>query len=168
MKPRLETIANVATIAASMLVITMVVSRFLAPHATPSEPYQPGDVLPSIPGLQYSEVDRTVLLFVRSTCPYCTISMPFYKTLLDNRYSVGQPTYRVVALSYEPEDAITAYFAAHNLAVDDSLSIAPGATAVTKTPTLLLVDTIGRVLGSWSGLLTAEREAEVRQTIATS
>ena len=168
MRARLEIAANIALIAACALVIATVASRFIGQRATMPEPYQVGDVVPAIGGFQYSASDRTVLLFVRSTCPYCTISMPFYQTLVDSGKATNERDYRVVAVSHEPEETVHAYFAKHNVAVDELLSIATGATAVTRTPTLLVVDAAGRVLGSWTGHLTSEREAEVRLAIGKS
>lgn len=161
---RLEIAANVG------IVLTAVLFAIAVRHVLTSEraaqeasrPYQPGEAV-DLPGLDTERSSATLVLFVRSTCPYCTESMPFYRRLLDH---ASKGRMRAVAVVLEQRETGAAYLAAHGLTVQNVLTIDRSRPSRVKgTPTLILLDKSGRVVNSWVGKLAGQAENEVMGAI---
>lgn len=108
---------------------------------------------------------HTVVLALRTSCEYCTRSVPFYRDLLD--------TYResevVHITAVFPDDAgvATAYLRVQQLEVPAVTDQPLAALKVVGTPTVLILDSQGRILRAWVGLLPREGEAEVKTMLAS-
>lgn len=126
--------------------------------ATPSA-YSPGSAIGSIDGIDFSTGRGTLLLFASSRCRYCTDSMPFYRKLATIPTSENQ--WRFVVVGREPAEILQGYVQSHALTSVKIISIAPGVVRVRATPTLILVDTRGRVVREWRGQLQPRQEEEV-------
>src|SRR5262245_53592825 len=59
--------------------------------------YQPGESI-SIPGIDFRQADRTLVLVLRKSCHFCEASMPFYRVLADGQKQLDG-THLVVASS---------------------------------------------------------------------
>jgi hypothetical protein len=108
----------------------------------------------------YAASPYTLLMFVRSSCHFCTASMPFYKGL-----TVPEPPLnklQFVVADSEPAEMARNYLAAHQVKVND---ITPGSPDV-PTPTLILVDKSGVIKAFWVGQLNDSGEREVKATLA--
>lgn len=119
--------------------------------------YSVGDSFPDLPGVKRSHV--SAVLFLHSSCPFCTASMPFYRSL--SAYEELQ----FVAVGTEPPDSISAYLDSHGVTGMLVASIAPGQLRFTATPTLVLLNNDASVAGVWRGRLDSHREAEVKNAI---
>lgn len=124
----------------------------------------------SVDGLQLAEgKDSTVLLFVRSSCQFCTASMPFYARLRQQMAaSGGAERLRLVIVTTDDRDTASSYLAQHRLTVDQLLASARFPDKVWATPTLVVVSSTGVVKGAWTGQLNAARELEVLETMGLS
>lgn len=157
---RLELVANVCLIGASLAVVAAVgmnlwkanVQRF------PDAAYSIGDDLPPLGTLNYSEVEKTLFLVVSSNCKYCVQSMPFYARLAASRRA--PKSLRIVVAGAESEESLRSLAAKHALDPDEVVSLERGALRVRGTPTIILANRQGRVIGYWAGLL-LDREKEV-------
>lgn len=140
-------------------------SAGLAPAAAnPAGQYQPGEPVPTIPELTFAAADKSLLLFVRSTCGFCTASMPFYKTLIERvRGSGGKVS--VAIISDEPVATSKAYLMRHNISPPTVASVAAGRFKVSGTPTVLLVDKQGIARRVWRGRLAEASELELIETV---
>lgn len=117
--------------------------------------------------LELPESDLTLLMFLRSTCRYCTESMPFYSRLKEAR-DRGAGSFRLAALSAEPREILDRYLSAYEVAVDSTIALSPSEFSefrVRGTPTLILVDRKNVVRGVWIGLLDPTQEAEVMTAV---
>ena len=164
MNSKWETRANIAFIIACAIVSAVAVLTYIRfSRASPETPtireYAVGDSV-ELAGLK-STTDRTLLLYVRSSCEFCTASMPFYKRLGD----APDRRYRLVAVSIEPIDRTRAYFEENGVKIDETIRISPGALRMRATPTLIAMDSQLRVLGSWRGKLDEDRESQVRDRL---
>lgn len=90
-----------------------------APTTTGVAEYVPGDKAPSLVGLEY-QPRGTVLLVVRSTCHYCTDSMPFYRML---RSDAATKQVQVVALTTDPSDVCRSYLMKHGVQPDTVVGV---------------------------------------------
>lgn len=147
-RPTLDTIVNVAILVTCVATVTVIVERYRtgSAAASPSTPDSMiGKSAPTLEGVDYRRQPSTVLLFVNSSCRFCTQSMPLYQTLAKDKKN--KPGLKLVAVSAESVDVTRAYLNAHDVSVDD---IVVHASSI-PTPTLLLVDQAGIIQQNWVG-----------------
>jgi hypothetical protein len=90
--------------------------------------------------------------------------VPFYKRLAD-RAAVAQPRPHVLAICLETADACKAFVSGEGLRVDAAFGVPADNLRVRGTPTLLLVDSSGRIARIWKGRLTDSAERDVMNTL---
>jgi len=144
----------------NVLLLVAVVYGIAAMRPTTPKPatYQPGETVSAITGVSYAAANRTGVLFVRSTCQFCTESMPFYQELVK-----GGAT--LVAISGEPKKNLDAYLDSHGLSIASATVERTSWPKLSGTPTLVVVDSAGKVVGSWVGLLSATDQRRVRELL---
>lgn len=139
----------------------------LWPPASAAQPpplaYQRGDAMPALQDFSYADRDATMLMVLRSTCVYCTRSMPFYERLAEQARRDDRIT--LVGVSTDPEPVLAGYLSDHKVELDVLRSIRGGELAVPGTPTLILVGRDGRVRGTWVGLQNEEGEREILRSL---
>jgi peroxiredoxin len=128
----------------------------ITPEST-GGPYQVGERIPEIQGVDFSRAPATLVMVLRESCPYCTASMDFYKRLADSARRG-----RLVVLSSDSPDVITAYLEKHGFEPDQTLSTS-SSLRISGTPTLLLVDRDRVIRQSWSGRI--ERPSQERDVL---
>jgi thiol-disulfide isomerase/thioredoxin len=161
----LEVSANVAIIIVAVLLGVVLVRQQLLGGAQPrASASQPGVAADSgaklmLPGVDWAESKKTLVLAVSSTCHFCTESAPFYQRL------VKEGGVRLIAVV--PQDAAEgrAYLDRLNVPIGDVRQMPLGAIGVEGTPTLMLVDDKGVILNSWVGKLPTSTEDEVLSKI---
>jgi hypothetical protein len=131
-----------------------------APPALASA-FRTGDRAEVIPDVRYDRAQKTVVLYVKSTCPYCTASMPFYDRLITSATKTGT---RIIAVSSETTDTLQQYLDNHHLRVDQVVGGFTGKAI--GTPTLLVVDRGGTVRGAWFGQQREQGEKEITSLAA--
>jgi hypothetical protein len=123
----------------------------------PDSTLTPGQPAPGLTNVACG--NRNIVLFARSTCRYCTDSMPFYKEL---SAQARASQVRFIAAGTEPSEVIRDYFSSHGVTPDDVISVPPERLAAVATPTLALVDGRGAIVRSWVGQLPSDAQAKVR------
>jgi hypothetical protein len=160
---RIELLANVAIIVVALALCAVLVQRYLLP-ASPRDEAAVKGVMPGtklqLPGLDWGQSDRTLLIVLSTTCRFCTESAPFYQRLAQEKAKAGG-NIRMVAVLPQGVEAAQKYLGEHGIAVDQVRQAAPGAAYAEATPTLIMVDRTGSVIKTWVGKLPAEKEAEV-------
>lgn len=161
---RLETFANVAVLLTCLVVtgVALLRSNNQAPARPESPSYEVGEELTELKDQPVSS-DKTLVLFLRSSCRYCTESMETYRRFAAERKSSAG--FRIAVVSTEPQESLSQYLERHNLSVDSSLS--HPSTKVRSTPVAVVIDRNRRVLGAWRGVL-GDRESEVRELLNRS
>ncbi|MDR7498079.1 MAG: hypothetical protein QN174_14120 [Armatimonadota bacterium] len=114
-----------------------------------------GEPFAAVPGLRFDAAPVTFIVWVRSTCRYCTESMGFYRRLV-----AGSRRARVVVLGAEPVETLRGYLDEHGVVPDAVVSVGAAAVRLPVTPMLVLVDSGGVVRKVWRGKLTSEAEQE--------
>ena len=166
----LERSANFATIVAAMAVCFAVVRQTIWPRnpiVLPAQqpPYAAGERLTGLSDVDFAAAPQTVVLFVRSSCHFCELSMPFYKAL-SNSPLRKNGAFRLVVASTESPAATREYLKQNQVAVDQIVDVPLGRTKIHGTPTLLLVDRTAAVVKSWMGLLPRSGEEELMNRLS--
>lgn len=110
----------------------------------------------SLPGVAYDAAPVTFVLYLKSTCPYCTHSMAFYRRL--SALAASRKAAQLVAISGESLDVLRNYLDANQLRTDASIS---SKLHLQPTPTLLLVDNKGSIKRIWDGQQDPAGEREI-------
>jgi hypothetical protein len=120
--------------------------------------YRQGDTLPTVTGLDFTKSRQTVILLVSSSCRFCTESMPFYGKLVDAVGRKSSEQIRLVAASTESPEQLRTYFDRHAVPPMTAFAVRPDQFKISGTPTVLLVDSQGRVQSTWLGRLPKAEE----------
>ena len=160
---KIQLLANIAIILASILLAGLAVKRFILPTYSKPDSLAPPPITASmklsLPGVDWGKGDRTLLMVLSTNCHFCTESAPFYQRLAQQK--VGRADVRLVASLPQTTAEAQKYLADHGVTVDEVRQSTPGATYTQATPTLILVDKTGSVISSWVGKLTTDKEGEV-------
>jgi hypothetical protein len=119
----------------------------------------------SLPGINWSDSEETLVIALSDKCHFCTESAPFYQRL--TQQLAGSNKVRVVAVFPQEVDAGKKYLDGLKVPIADIAQAELGSFGVRGTPTVVIVDKSGTVKQSWVGRLTAERETEVLSRIKT-
>ena len=123
------------------------------------EPYRIGDALP-LGNYDFAAAPATLVLAVRSSCKFCTESMPFYGRLAHDLHDTN-PKIQIVAVSTDSEEVLTKYFESNNVQAPVIRTVTAEQLRISGTPTILLVDGSGVIQGTWIGLLKPDQHAVV-------
>jgi hypothetical protein len=163
-RPSLELVVNNLLAVTCLVVLSTYGYNWYArvnPPQTPS-PLTVGRIPPGVTGVEWS--DKNVVVFARSTCRYCTDSMPFYLTLSKQTKAARG---RFVAVGEESVDVIRSYFQSYGISPDEVVSRPTRDTRVMVTPTLAVLDSGGRTIDSWVGKLSPSTETRVTAMLAS-
>ncbi len=163
MTASLDRIANVALIITCAVVTYALIGHLSRTQPNPDAGVQVGGKLDPLPAVKYDQSQWTAILYVKSTCPYCTDSMGLYRSIsaLPSRKS---GTLRFVAVSTESRTVSSAYLSQHAVTVDQIVEVLAGR----PTPTLVLVDRSGVVRNFWLGRQDAAGAQKILNTLAGS
>lgn len=156
----IEVSSNVAVLVVAMALLgTIVSTHWLARpgKAKFEEGLQKGQVLARLPSIDYDAAPQTLVSVLSTKCTYCKESLPFYKRLLGEQQTAGQVT-RMVAVFPDPKTDVEQYKEQNQLSEESVPAVNYSTLNVTGTPTLILVDSTGRVLDFWVGKLSKEEE----------
>lgn len=118
-------------------------------------------------GINWSSHDQTILLVLRDGCPFCEYNMAFYRTLsyLSSR---GEVNISLIAVFPDDQAVVHKLLAKEHLTITAIPAVRLQSLRVTATPTILLVNHIGRVTKAWQGALSKTGESEVLHVLSAS
>ena len=125
--------------------------------------YRTGQVV-DVPADWYQSSPYTVVLFARAACGPCQTAQPFFKQLvtdLKGRAAV------VLVGGDDDREGDVGYGRSLGLK-DTGIQMAPEGLKVRATPTLVLVNQRGEILGAWEGVGTATRQTTIAKAIEHS
>lgn len=102
-----------------------------------------------LPGVQFSQEHNSLILAVSTTCHFCKDSLTFYQELTTK--ANGQLD--VIGVFPQPETEAKKFFEDAHVRATQVVSASLDTVGVSATPTLLLVDTKGKVIDAWLGAL---------------
>ena len=119
-----------------------------------------GQTLAPLPGYRWSSYPKTLVIAIRRGCPFCDASLPFYRQLGEQEKS---NVLRAHVLVVMPNDASSgsSLLKKDDVEVQGIFGQELDALKVSGTPTVLLLDSSGRIERAWIGQLTPRGEKEV-------
>lgn len=111
------------------------------------------------PPVDWSNNAKTLVVFTRHGCRYCIASRPFYKGIVE---IAQNPSHNVEILFVTPDDPSVAIFdlptVSGNILVRNNSSIFK---YIDGTPTLMLINSKGKLEEVWVGQLSQSQERDV-------
>ena len=162
-KRHLEFITNIAVVLVVVAAVSVGVRQYFRSKRLPESKnrIQVGAVFPTFSNVNYSQSPKTVILALSVSCRFCISSLPFYQSLA-NAQRENNNSFQIVALFLDKErDSVNRFVEQKNLPVTAVPSVDFFSLKITLTPTLVLVDSAGKVLNSWAGRLAEDEEQEV-------
>ncbi len=115
----------------------------------------------NLPNLSYPLKNKTLVMFISTTCHFCKASEPFYQQL-----AMKAPgRFDLVAVLPQPQDQADAYLKSSSISARKVISTNLSSAGVTATPTLLLLSPVGRVEKAWVGLLDEQGQKSVLEAV---
>jgi thioredoxin-related protein len=120
----------------------------------------------SLPGVDWTKNELTLLLALDTKCSYCTASAPFYKEIA----RAATQNHRVQLIAVLPQEISESkqYLNDLNVPIDEVRQSALEVLGTQGTPTLIMVNRHGEVIRSWAGKLPPDEETEVLKRINES
>ena len=154
LKDILDVTTNVVVVVFALVAIGVLVKSYFAPQGVKtSVVVRTGSIFPEIPGVDYKQAARTLILALNVDCRYCTRSVPFYNSLAEARQENTGQINIVAAFINKDERLVKSYVEEKQLSVQTIAGVDLDKLGVNTTPTLILVDSAGKVLDSWRGEL---------------
>jgi hypothetical protein len=134
----------------------------LKPAPAPARPpaYAAGEIV-DVPAAWYSDADTTLILFARASCGACEKAKPFLSHLVERMNARGA-AWMVHPAGTDAEDAA---FAQSLGVADNHVGIVGPGVKVQATPTVLLVNRQGKILGAWEGVGKIESRSAILAAI---
>jgi hypothetical protein len=162
LKDILDVTTNVAVVLFAVVAIGVLVKNYFASQtANPSTAVTKGSVFPKIAGVDYKQSPRTLILALNVDCRYCTRSVAFYNSLAESRQQKTGEVNIVAAFINKDAGLVKSYAEEKKLSVQAIAGVDLDKLGVHTTPTLILVDSAGKVLDYWRGELQPDAEREV-------
>lgn len=162
-----EVLANIAIAIVAILIGVVLVKNYLLPShqqvsANLPPEIQAGEKI-SLPDVDWSKTDQTLLLILSQNCHFCSESTGFYQQLVKETSTNKQA--RLIAAFPQDVNEGKKYLTEHELAISEIKQISLDSIKTRGTPTLILVDHDGVVKKTWIGKLPPEKETEVRNEL---
>lgn len=158
LEKRLEVLVNIAILCAFLMVAALAAQKLFHPRAAERLSGPEIGAKVSLAGVDWSKSSRTLVLALSTTCHFCSESAGFYKRLVPEATGHGVS---IVAVLPQPTAEGRSYLDGLGLHVEDVVQAPVTAVDGAGTPTLLIVDSGGRISKAWVGKLAPEREQQV-------
>ena len=155
-KARIELLANVAIILATVVFVAVVINKYYQPNKLSSGPV--GETV-TLPEVDWKKNGHTVVLALQEGCHFCTESAAFYKRLSMPLGEVSSVS--IVAVLPGETESSHNYLSRLGLDLKEIRQASLKSIKADATPSLLVIDSTGRVIAAWVGKLDTQQENEV-------
>ncbi len=166
MSQTLDRVATVVFVVSCILVVGFVGYRQLGLGNPDAATYERGDRLESALQSQLSAGRPRLILNLRSTCQYCTASMPQLKRLVAEAAS-RWPSLQITVASSEPDDVFLPYLTQHGLHFSERLRLENTDAELERmvVPSILTADGNGVVFSTWIGAISDSRVPPILEAL---
>jgi hypothetical protein len=159
-----EVIANVAILFVCIMLVWLVISHrdtFFHRSTVPLDAGMAlvGKTVQPLPRYQWNQHPETLIIAIRSGCRFCEASFPFYRHLADLQRS--SPNVHIVAVMPDANEPGSQMLDRQKLRVDSVFDQPLNSLHVDGTPTILLLNSVGKIERAWVGQLSPLHENEV-------
>lgn len=168
LKSYLEVATNVAVLMASLVVLSVYGLSYLAgkPKTVLTVGLQKGQTVRALPQHDFGSSSQTLIIAMNTECHFCTESVPFYNQVIETQQALDKPT-RVIAIFPNTEEEVKRYTHQQRLKADTISGVNLSALNLSATPTVILVDSGGRVLDFWIGKLAENAEQQIIKSLSS-
>jgi hypothetical protein len=128
-----------------------------------------GTVLEPVDETGYGSADVTILVGLSTTCQYGEQSMAAFRRLNDRAASERSGRLRILALSAEPQEVLAEHLKAQRLSAFRPVEVVGRTSQISRiaslTPSVVLLDREGTVVGSWAALITTGRLRQIMRSL---
>jgi thioredoxin-related protein len=159
----MDLIANVAVIITSIALLGFLGNSWYTSHHAPQR-LQAKAMIGStvkLPNVDFGQRGKTLLIVISPTCHFCRDSEPFYRELAN---TASLKTHLLAVLPVSQSEAETYVHASISPSLE-IVSASLGQINVQATPTLLLVDSQGKVEKAWVGKLDDASQRQVQSEL---
>jgi hypothetical protein len=164
---KLENVGNFSVILVALIATAILVDRYFIPHERGNRrvALTRGELL-HLPGVTRNGHEHTLVIAMQAGCQFCTESGEFYKRLAGN---TGRGSAPVLAVAVLPNSSSESHQYLEKLGLDiQSVSdVSLSRIHVKATPTIVLIDRVGRVENIWVGKLSTKGENQIIDIIRT-
>lgn len=168
LKGYLETGSNIAVVLVAVLIIGVFTWQYFA-GKQPSElqsGLHKGANLSQLSGYDFSSSPKTLIIAVHSKCGYCSASIPFYNRVTESLKDKN--IVRAIAVFPGSDTDAKQYVEAQGLKTDSVVMADFRALHINNTPTMILVDSKGKIIDFWVGQLTEDKQQQVMKIISAT
>jgi thioredoxin-related protein len=168
-KRLLELATNIAVLLVAIGISAYFLTRYYHRRNVPeaselTKGLEKGETLPAIKGLTYADSPRTLLIVMNIHCGYCAESVQFYNRIVEAQTNT-KTAIRILALLPNSEDEVKKFASDHQMKVVASSQVDLSKLNLSGTPTLLLIDSAGKIQEFWLGELSSESQDQVIKTV---
>ncbi|MBD0371859.1 MAG: redoxin family protein [Pyrinomonadaceae bacterium] len=169
LKNYLEMGSNAAVILVAAVILTIFGWHFLirSPNSSPLVGLQKGQSLIQLPGYSYNSAPQTLVIALSSKCGYCSESIPFYNKLAELQNNPNKRT-QLVAVFHTNDSGAVQFTQEKQLNINYITSVDFQALTIKSTPTMILVDSNGKVVDFWIGQLTEDKQQQIIKIITAT
>lgn len=122
--------------------------------------YRSGERLVPIAGYEYAAHSRTLVIAMNRDCHQCRDSEEFYKRLISITRTQRSPV-NIIAIFPNSRRDVNEYIASHGIEIQAFSPVDFRELKIRATPTLFLVDSMGRIMRMWIGRQDDSEEEEI-------
>lgn len=141
----------------AIVIVLFMLQAFLHRGKESADLLKRGSTL-AVTGVDWADHKATLVIAVQPGCRFCTASAGFYADILR---STPTQAVHIVAMSPSPTIELQTYLRSLDLSIPELRQADFNKLGVQATPTLILVDSQGRVASHWIGKLTTNEEDDV-------
>lgn len=116
----------------------------------------------NLPGINWAEQPKTLILALQTSCHFCNEGAPFYKRLIE---SVKDKNMKLIAVFPTDIEESKAHLNKLGITNMDVKQASLDSIQVRGTPTLILINNKGEVTNFWRGKLSPDKETEVLEKL---
>ena len=124
--------------------------RYVAEHAFSNASISPDGQTFAIEGIDFSKTDQTLLLVLDRNCGFCKQETPFYRRLAEKSQTTGV---RVIGVFQHDLKDGKQYLSDEGINVTETTRIRFTSLLIDSTPTVILLNRNGNLIGRWIGAL---------------
>src|ERR1039457_255795 len=159
-----EWVLNIASLACIVMVLGVGAHRFFStkPDSISETSELAKGAQVNLPNVNWAENRSTLIMALAVGCHYCKESAGFYRSLIES--NTNNSFHPIAVLPQEVPES-RKYLAAEGIKISDVHQDNLARLGINGTPTLILVNSSGRIDSAWIGKLSSDQEAQVYATL---
>lgn len=162
----LEVLTTAIVFAVSVVVLSISLSTYFRGGARDIKRLglRNGEVLGHLEDYQLRGSTKTLIVAIETTCEICTRSISFYKRLSEITQS-EKPDTKVIAVFPDSNEQVKQFVQQQRLSIDVISYVDLKGLRISAVPTIVLVDSNGRVLNFWIGQLSEQDQEDIIKSL---